>query len=139
MNKNNKWLISIIIGLLSCFPFACGEGKDDDSVSDDGSGGVGGGGGCEWHGNCSTRAPEGAYDCVGESIYQCTNGQWVYVVNCLNTSTSSGHYCTCKGGCGMDETYCSWGTSSGACEGHEYNTCGPYSYSVVTDKWMCVK
>lgn len=103
------------------------------------SGGGGGGttgGSCAWHGNCSSTAPNGAYDCVADAeLVQCVNGHWQHIAGCTETQNSGGYFCNCKGGCGMDSTACSYAFET--CEGQSYETCGPNAHSVLTSQWVC--
>lgn len=107
---------------------------------DSGSGGSSDGSSCPWLGNCaSSMAPDGAYDCNGNSLVQCNNGKWESVASCGSEHNSNDHGrgCTCKGGCGTRTTECSYAFDS--CGGHSYETCGPFAQAVITDKWRCVK
>ncbi len=108
------------------FLAGCGD-NDDDSSS----------GGCPWNGNCSSMAPEGAYDCLGNSIVQCINGEWNHIIACSSTDDSDGRACTCKGGCGTSVVECSFAFE--VCDGQQYDTCGPDATAVITDAWRCVE
>ncbi len=118
------YLIWIILGLTVIN--GCGDDDDDDSSS----------GGCQWKGNCSSIAPEGAYDCDGNSIVQCLNGSWNFVIACGSTDDSDGRPCTCKGGCGTNTVECSFAFD--VCDGAQFETCGPNATAEVTDAWRCV-
>ncbi len=116
---NNVMIFALFI-LLSC------GGDDEDNASS---------GGCPWNGNCSGLAPEGGYDCLGNSIVQCINGNWENVISCSSTDNSDGRSCTCKGGCGLNKTVCSFAFD--VCDGQSYETCGPNATAVITDAWRC--
>ena len=110
----------------------CGDSGD--------SGGEGGGafsGGCQWNGNCSIPAPNGAYDCLNDdrTLVQCIDGNWEFVVGC-DSFTQGNNPCTCKGGCGVDTTVCSFAFD--VCGATEFDTCGPNATAVLGDSWMCV-
>lgn len=87
-----------------------------------GAGSTGGpsGAACIWHGNCSTTAPQGAFDCSGNSVVRCENGSWKTVVGCGTLENGDGYSCTCKGGCGARTTVCSY--ASDVCEGYSFGT-----------------
>ena len=90
--------------------------------------------GCPWR-SCSGNAPEGAYDCSGNAIVKCVNGTWEHVISCGTVENSDGYSCTCKGGCGVDYTECSYAFD--VCDGHSYETCGANATAVVTTVWDC--
>ncbi|MEM6523938.1 MAG: hypothetical protein AAGF85_13955 [Bacteroidota bacterium] len=92
-------------------------------------------GGCPWNGNCSGLAPEGAYDCDGNTLVQCLGGSWEFVAAC-GSFTSGGRSCTCKGGCGTNTVECSFAFD--VCGGLSFETCGPNATAVITDRWQCV-
>lgn len=105
-----------------------------------GESGAGGGafsGSCEWNGNCSIPAPNGAYDCLNDdrTLVQCIDGNWEFVVGC-DGFFSGNNPCTCKGGCGVDTTVCSFAFN--ICGSTEFDTCGPNATAVLEDSWMCV-
>lgn len=117
-----KIFLLVVIGFLSC------SDNSNDNLST---------GGCEWHGNCSTMAPEGAYDCSGNSIVKCVGGKWEHVKLCSSTENSDGYSCTCKGGCGVNTTECSYAFD--VCEGQSYETCGENATaSTSSGKWECI-
>ncbi|MCG8391413.1 MAG: hypothetical protein MJA30_38030, partial [Cytophagales bacterium] len=88
-----------------------------------------GAGGCPWNGNCSSIAPEGAYDCDGNTLVQCIGGSWEFVASC-SSFASGGRSCTCKGGCGTSTVECSFAFD--VCGGLSFETCGPNATAVVT-------
>ena len=108
-----------VLGFLRC------SGSDDEATKS----------GCPWNGNCSGKAPEGAYDCLGNAIVKCVNGSWEHVISCGTVENSDGYVCNCKGGCGVDYTECSYAFE--VCDGHSYETCGAHATAVVTTSWDC--
>ena len=76
---------------------------------------------CSWHGNCSSKAPEGAYDCSGNTIVKCVAGNWETVITCSSLHDSKGYACTCKGGCGTATVECSYAFN--ICGNQTYQTC----------------
>lgn len=112
---------------------SCTSSGDGGTSGSDGGGSSAGS--CAWHGNCSTRAPNGAYDCSGNSLMKCVDGSWVSVVGCTSTHDSKGYACTCKGGCGTSKVECSYAFNT--CEGHSYPTCGPSSAVISSPSWHC--
>jgi len=129
-----------IVGLVSvslplCLLFlgisvpACGDSTTSSSGAAESAGS------CAWLGNCSTRAPEGAYDCSGDTLVQCLDSTWEEVAFCPGFVQGL-RTCTCKGGCGVNTTECSYAFE--VCGGQRYETCGPNATAVVTDKWQCV-
>ena len=99
-------------------------------------------GSCEWHGNCSTPAPNGAYDCGPSDegdrnmIYQCIDGSWYEIADCGYRFDADGYACSCSGGCGLDVTECSY--ASNICEGEAYPTCGDdHEATLGEDGWEC--
>ena len=128
----NILLIALFLFPLS-FSLHCGSSSDT-------GGGGGGGTGCTWNSNCSSTAPNGAYDCFGSLIVQCNNGTWETVVGCLQTdnSDSGGSGCLCSGGCGTATVSCSWAGST--CEGQSYETCGANATrTLVGNSLICVE
>jgi len=115
-----------LLALVALVPIAVACSSEGGNGSGDGS--------CAWHGNCSTRAPNGGYDCSGNTLMKCVDGQWSTVVGCGSTHDGKGYACTCKGGCGMDTTACSYAFA--VCEGMTFPTCGPKT-PVLTTSWAC--
>jgi hypothetical protein len=109
------------------------------SCSDEaGSGGNGiPAGGCEWNGNCSTAAPNGAYDCLNDdfTLVQCVDGNWDFVASCSGF-VQGNRSCTCKGGCGTNTVECSFAFD--VCGGQQYETCGPNATAQINGVWECV-
>ena len=128
-----KTLLGALFLTIIVVTTGCSE-SNTDSATDAGS--AAGLASCQWHGNCSTTAPHGAYDCNGDSLMQCNNGTWDNVVYCGSTQNSDGDFCTCKGGCGTTDTVCSFAFK--ICEAHEYETCGPNAEYQITDKAECI-
>lgn len=116
-----------------CLPLFLGLGMS--ACSDPSSEGASSGGGCAWNGNCSTTAPAGAYDCLGNALVQCLGGTWEEVAYCPGFFEGN-RSCTCKGGCGVDYTECSYAFE--VCGGQRYETCGPNATSELNERWECV-
>jgi hypothetical protein len=92
--------------------------------------------GCKWNGNCGSIAPEGAYDCSGNSIVKCIKGKWELVTLCSSITNSKGYSCTCKGGCGTTYVECSYAFD--VCQGQRYKTCGDNATATVSGgSWKC--
>ncbi len=91
--------------------------------------------GCAWNANCTSIAPDGAYDCIDDTIVECVEGKWETVIDCSKTQNSKGYACRCSGGCSLDYTQCKFGFSN--C-GYKYDTCGPNATPVTTGAWKCV-
>ncbi len=109
---------SSLMAATACLSVLCACGGSDEAASQSASTS------CTWHGNCSTTAPNGAYDCSGNSLTKCVNGQWQQVVSCPSLTWTSGsgftYACTCKGGCGTTTTACSYAFN--VCGGQDYPT-----------------
>jgi hypothetical protein len=123
MRFSYSTVISLLAGLLLIGFLRCTE-KDEPKK-----------GGCPWNGNCSGKAPEGAYDCSGNAIVKCVDGRWEHVISCGTVQNGNGYYCTCKGGCGIDYTECSYAFD--VCAGQSYETCGANANAVITTSWDC--
>jgi hypothetical protein len=121
-----RWA-SVCLPLFLCLSVsACGDSSSGEAAS---------AGGCAWLGNCSTSAPEGAYDCSGNTLVQCLDSTWEEVAYCPGF-VQGARSCTCKGGCGVDTTECSYAFET--CGGQRYETCGPNATAELNDKWECV-
>ena len=121
----------------------CEKDSTSSESSDDSSGNGGDAsdtGRCEWHGNCSSTAPNGAYDSGSgsdERIYKCIDGEWVSVINCRTVWNSDGYTCTAKGGCGTLEVVCSYAGKS--CGIDDFETCGENAHAGFVDgKRVCI-
>lgn len=125
------------IGQALTYAALCGLLLHGSGCGDDSAGGGAFAGGCEWNGNCSIPAPNGAYDCLNDdaTLVQCINGNWEFVVGC-DSFVSGNRACTCKGGCGTDTVECSFAFD--VCGGTQFDTCGPNATAVIEDSWMCV-
>ena len=55
---------------------------------------------------------------------------------CLPGFFQGARTCTCKGGCGVDTTTCSFAFET--CGGQRYETCGPNATAELNEKWECV-
>ncbi len=75
--------------------------------------------GCVWTSCTTGAAPDGGYECQGNSLYQCVYGSWQLVITCPSL-TSDGYACTCKGGCGTSTAECSYAFN--VCDGYQYAT-----------------
>jgi len=136
MKKFSRLLVMLLLSIaLAVFLTNCGSGGGGGG-DDSGSSGTSSVSGCAWFGSASSRAPEGAFECSGNTMVKCVNGIWATVVNCTSTYNSDDHYCTCKGGLGMNTTECSWGFKK--C-GYSYETCGDNAHSELADVWQCVE
>jgi len=120
---------------LACVCLPLFLGLSISACSDPSSTGAASAASCAWNGNCATRAPAGAYDCRGDTLVQCLDSVWEEVAYCPGFFQGA-RTCTCKGGCGLDTTTCSYAFET--CGGQLYDTCGPDATAVMTDKWECV-
>ncbi|MEM7136262.1 MAG: hypothetical protein AAF500_06785 [Myxococcota bacterium] len=87
----------------------CSFGTDCDDCGARQSQGSAGGASCQWNGNCSTVAPPGSYDCLGDdnTLVTCIDGSWEVVADCSGFFSGSDR-CSCKGGCGTETVECSF-------------------------------
>ena len=68
---------------------------------------------------CEGAAQPGAYDCRGDELVKCADGEWVVVVDCTTTrSTFDGpeHVCRCTPGCYTQQANCTYAAKS--CDGY---------------------
>ena len=123
---------SFIVSLAGAL--ACTSCSDD---ATSGGNGTPGGGGCTWNGNCSTPAPNGAYDCLNDdlTLVQCIDGNWEVVASCSGFFQGD-RSCTCKGGCGTNTVECSFAVD--VCGSQQYETCGPNATAQINGVWECV-